>query len=366
MIAILPNQFQGLIRNHDPTNTMDSFTSRLPSLSLNDLSCTTESRSGTTLSITCLLWEQLQAFADADWGACVDTKKSISGYCVFLGQTLISWKTKKQPTVSRSLAEAEYRAIYNATCEFTWLTSLLQELNIKISLPSVLFYDNAAIYISENPIFHECTKHVEIDCHIVREKIINGSLKLSHVSSKAKRADILAKPLFPTSFNNILSKMDEEEYIRKLEGFDSKNPNEMTDAKPVSTPLAPHFKLSKKDLTDTEEERTRMDSVPYATCVESLMYVMLCTRSHLAHAMSIVSRYISDPCGQHWEALKCVLRYVRGTLVVGLIYNSKTENREEVTGYVDSNFVGCLNTRRSTTGYAFTAQDGCISWKDTP
>ncbi|XP_062112968.1 secreted RxLR effector protein 161-like [Humulus lupulus] len=108
-----------------------------------------------------------------------------------------------------------------------------------------------------------------------------------------------------------------------------------------------------------------MDNVPYASGIESLMYAMVCTRPDLAQAMSIVSKFISNPEESHWEALKWILRYVKGTLDVGLIYDSRFTNKDEVAGYVDSDYAGCLDTRRSTTGYVFTAQNGCISWKAT-
>ena len=109
----------------------------------------------------------LSGYTDSDWGACKDTRKSISGYCFFLDQTLISWKSKKQAIVSRSSSEAEYRALANGTCELVWLLKLLKEFNILPPLPVDIFCDNkSAIYIASNPIFHERTKHVKVDCHV--------------------------------------------------------------------------------------------------------------------------------------------------------------------------------------------------------
>ncbi|KAM6547141.1 hypothetical protein CsatB_018817 [Cannabis sativa] len=96
----------------------------------------------------------------------------------------------------------------HATCELTWLNSILQDFAVPIKAPSILYCDNtAAIHIAENPVFHERTKHVEIDCHTVREKINNGTLQMNHVSSEHNLADILTRPLFPQHFHNILSKL---------------------------------------------------------------------------------------------------------------------------------------------------------------
>ncbi|KAM6581186.1 hypothetical protein CsatA_004960 [Cannabis sativa] len=96
----------------------------------------------------------------------------------------------------------------HATCELTWLTLSLQDFAVPIKTPSILYCDNtAAINIAENPIFHERTKHVEIDCHTVREKVNNGILQMNHVSSQNNLADILTKPLFPQQFHSIMSKL---------------------------------------------------------------------------------------------------------------------------------------------------------------
>ena len=100
-------------------------------------------------------------------------------FCVFLGDSLVSWKSKKQSTVSRSSAEAEYRAIATTTSELVWLQQLLLDFGIQINTPMPLFFNNqAAIHTASNPTFHEHTKHIEIDCHFVRDCIATGSLKL--------------------------------------------------------------------------------------------------------------------------------------------------------------------------------------------
>ena len=123
----------------------------------------------------------------------------------------------------------------------------------------------------------------------------------------------------------------------------------MESSKPVSTPLASHFKLNKDQSPKTEEERAKMDSKPYASGVGSLMYAMVCTRPDIAYAMSIVSRFIADPGEEHWNALKWIMRYIAGTLTLGLIYRCKNRSDAEVTGFVDSDYAGCIDTRRSLT-----------------
>jgi hypothetical protein len=150
----------------------------------------------------------LIGFSDADWAGCKDTRRSISGQCFFIGKSLISWRTKKQLTVSRSSSEAEYRALAAATCELQWLLYLFKDLHLSCSKSPVLYCDNrSAIYIAANPIFHERMKHLEIDCHLVREKLLSGLMKLLPVPSKHQLADLFTKSLLPQPFTLLLSKL---------------------------------------------------------------------------------------------------------------------------------------------------------------
>ncbi|KAM7461045.1 hypothetical protein LguiA_029166 [Lonicera macranthoides] len=135
----------------------------------------------------------------------------------------------------------------------------------------------------------------------------------------------------------------------------------MENSKPVSVPLAPHFKLSATMAPSSEEEVEYMAQVPYASAVGSLMYAMVCTRLDIAQAVSIVSRYMANPGKPHWQAVKWVLRYLRGTMDKGLVFEKS--GTSTIEGFVDSDYAGDLDKRRSTTGYVFTLGSGPLSWR---
>ena len=115
---------------------------------------------------------------------------------MFIGGNLISWKSKKQDVVAKSSAKAEYRAMVLATCELIWLKHLLQELRFgKDKLMKLICDNQVALHISSNSVFYERTKHIEVDCHFIREKIASGCMTTSFVNSNDQLEDIFTKSL---------------------------------------------------------------------------------------------------------------------------------------------------------------------------
>jgi hypothetical protein len=141
----------------------------------------------------------LSAYTDADWAGDPDDRRSTSGFLIYLGSNAITWSTKKQPTVSRSSTESEYRALAFASAELCWIRTLLKDLGIFISDTPILWCDNvSALAIASNPVFHARTKHIEVDFHFVRERVLRKDLLVKFVSTVDQLADIFTMSL-PTN-----------------------------------------------------------------------------------------------------------------------------------------------------------------------
>nr|GEU55517.1 ribonuclease H-like domain-containing protein [Tanacetum cinerariifolium] len=147
-------------------------------------------------------------YSDADWAGCPTTQRSTSGYRVFLGINLLSWSFKRQPTLSRFSAEAEYRGVANVVAETCWLRNLLRELHTPLSFATLVYCDNvSAVYLSCNPVQHQRTKHIEIDLHFVRDLVAAGQVQVLHVPSRYQFAYIFTKGLPSALFEEFQSSL---------------------------------------------------------------------------------------------------------------------------------------------------------------
>lgn len=136
----------------------------------------------------------------------------------------------------------------------------------------------------------------------------------------------------------------------------------MSDANPVNVPLPAHMKLSASQSPITDEEITYMNKVPYAEAIGSLMYLMTGSRPDISFCISLLSRYMSNPGPAHWEAVKWLFRYIKGTNHLSLCYR-KTDDSIKVEGYVDASYASDYDNRKSTSAYYIFVAGNCVSWK---
>ena len=148
--------------------------------------------------------------------------------------------------------------------------------------------------------------------------------------------------------------LSQESYIEKvLERFN------MSKAKAVCSPLAGHLKLSSKKCPISEKDMKEMSKVPYTFAVGSLMYAMVCTRPNITHVVGVVSRFLTNPGKEHWEAVKWILRYLRGTSKVCLCFGS---GEPMLAGYTDLDMAGDVDSTKSISGFMMTFAGGAVSW----
>ncbi|GKV22590.1 hypothetical protein SLEP1_g32448 [Rubroshorea leprosula] len=150
----------------------------------------------------------LRAYSNADWAGDPSDRRSTTGYCLFLGNSLISWRSKKQAIPSRSSTEAKYRALEDTTSELLSLRWLLEDMGIPQPSSTDLYCDNqSAMQIAHNDVFHERTKHIEVDCHFIRHHVAQGTVRLVFIGSTDQPADLFTKTHFLGRFRTLLSKL---------------------------------------------------------------------------------------------------------------------------------------------------------------
>ncbi|XP_035838498.1 uncharacterized protein LOC110908724 isoform X1 [Helianthus annuus] len=161
----------------------------------------------------------VELYTDADWAGDKGNRRSTSGYFSLVGGNLVTWRSKKQKVVALSSAEAEFRGIARGLSEVLWIRKLLEDIGFFQKEPSKVMCDNtAAIQISENPVQHDRTKHVEVDRHFIKEKLEERIIELPYVSSKDQLADILTKAVNGNAFSSCLSKLSIGDPTTQLEG----------------------------------------------------------------------------------------------------------------------------------------------------
>ncbi|CAN6693356.1 unnamed protein product [Malus baccata var. baccata] len=139
----------------------------------------------------------LTAFSDADWAADLNTRRSITGYVVYLGNNPVSWQSKKQSSVSRSSTEAEYKALAHTAADVAWVRGILKDLEVFLPLPPTIYCDNlSTIALSANPVFHSRIKHLDTDFHFIRERVQQGDLEVVYIPTEDQTTEVQQGALF--------------------------------------------------------------------------------------------------------------------------------------------------------------------------
>ncbi|KAI5354358.1 hypothetical protein L3X38_007253 [Prunus dulcis] len=158
----------------------------------------------------------LSAYSDADWAGDINTRRSTTGFVIFLGSNPISWQSKKQGSVSRSSTEAEYRALANTTADLAWIRQVLKDLKLYLPDPPIAYCDSlSALALSSNPVYHSRIKHLDIDFHFVRERVQKKDLLVQYVSTDEQLADVFTKGLHGPIFSQHCAHLSVQVFMLK-------------------------------------------------------------------------------------------------------------------------------------------------------
>ena len=149
----------------------------------------------------------LEGYTDSDFAGYKIDRKSTSGSCQFLGRRLVSWQSKKQNSVSTSTAEAEYIAAGSCCAQILWMRNQLRDYGLMLKKIPIYCDNTSAIAISNNPVQHSRTKHIDIRYHFLREHVMNGTVELHFVPTEDQVADIFTKPLDESTFSKLVGEL---------------------------------------------------------------------------------------------------------------------------------------------------------------
>ena len=149
----------------------------------------------------------LKGYSDSDYAGCNMDRKSTSGACQILGNKLVCWSAKKQQSVAMSSAEAEYVAAAGCCASILWMKSQLSDYDIHYKMVPIFCDNTSAIAISNNPVLHSRTKHIDIRYHFIRDHILKGDIELHFIPTEYQLADIFTKPLDEPTFSRLKAKL---------------------------------------------------------------------------------------------------------------------------------------------------------------
>ncbi|KAJ7295085.1 hypothetical protein O6H91_Y213600 [Diphasiastrum complanatum] len=151
---------------------------------------------------------ELRGYVDVDWGGDYDDRRSATGYVFQFCGSCFSWPSKKQSTIALSTTEAEYKTMCSVAQEAIWLRQILEEVGMKQKNPTTLHSaSQSGIQLAKNPVFHARTKHIEIQYHFIRERLLSREIYVAHCSTEEQLADIFTKPLVGEKFDKFRSKL---------------------------------------------------------------------------------------------------------------------------------------------------------------